>query len=95
MAKNKVKLITWMDRFCEAMAIFTLGIRPPEKLVTSYFDQDTDPTSPSLQDWVGVHCTTLKWAQNIVIIDACVVLANTPCEGEPCTIDYKDFYGNE
>lgn len=68
----------YLERFSEAIALLCGGERPPEKVITDWFDENQD--SFELQEFCIAH-SPLVWAQGIVIIDAAIALADEPAEG--------------
>ena len=69
---------TWIDRFTDALEVLC-GTRPPRNIVRSWLNSDCE----ALQDWVGMRGRPiLSHTMNIAIIEAAMILADQPVEGE-------------
>lgn len=77
--KTKYQSTTWMQRFREALTLLT-GVEPPLNYCEMWVAGVQEKCRP-LQNWVGMQKGTPYWAQNIVIIDAATVIADSPVEG--------------
>lgn len=68
----------WITRFTDALEILC-GTRPPHDIVYRWLNTDCE----KLQDWVGMRAhPLLQHTMNIAIIEAAMLLADQPIEGE-------------
>lgn len=67
---------THLQRFGDAMEALC-DSRPPDDLLTDWLNHSSD----DLQQFACIH-TKLSWAQGIVVIEAALLLAGSPVEGE-------------
>jgi hypothetical protein len=69
----------WIKRFMDALEVLC-GTRPPRDIVRSWLNSDC----VALQDWVGIRGrpVLLSHTQNIAIIEAAMLMADQPVEGE-------------
>jgi hypothetical protein len=72
---------TWMERFRDALTIMC-GTEPPLKFCEMWVNHEQENNADPLQNWVGMQKATPSWAQCIVTIDAAMVWADTPVEGD-------------
>jgi hypothetical protein len=72
-------MMTWNQRFAQALAVLCGGNEPPQDALEDWLDQAKD--SFALQEWAVEHAV-LSWAQGIAVIDAASILADQPVEGE-------------
>jgi len=84
-------MITWTERFVEAVSMMT-GARPPQEYVQEWIDGVERNSVSRLQAWVACQEGCLWWAQGIEVLDAAAMLANSPIEGEPERIDYEQTH---
>jgi hypothetical protein len=69
---------TYLERLGDALELLCVGNRPNDELIIRYLDNNFD--GYELQEFCITHCP-LVWSQGIVVIDAAMVLANSPGEG--------------
>ncbi len=68
----------WLKRFMDALEVLC-GTRPPRGIVLSWLNSDC----VALQDWIGIRGRPiLQHTKNIAIIEAAMLLADQPVEGE-------------
>ena len=69
----------WITRFMDALEVLA-GARPPREIVHSWLNSDCE----KLQDWVGMRGRPMlaRHTMNIAIIEAAMLLADQPIEGE-------------
>lgn len=83
MAETPTWSTTAFGRFVDALAVL-VGNEPPPAYVGEWLAGREVNGAWRLQDWVAQHLPArLGWAQAIVVIDAALILAQTPEEGEP------------
>lgn len=69
----------WITRFMDALEVLA-GARPPREIVHSWLNSDCE----KLQDCVGMRGRSMlaRHTMNIAIIEAAMLLADQPIEGE-------------
>lgn len=78
---NYCQKTTWMERFVDALTLMC-GAEPPLEYCQEWIDNVEVDHAHRLQNWVGMQESTPFWVQNIGLIDAAQVMADTPTEGE-------------
>lgn len=76
---------TFLQRFGDAIELLCAGQRPPDEMISGWFDPDTDDLR--LQSFCAEHGPA--WAQGIGVADAAQLLADQPTEG----VDHEVYEG--
>lgn len=69
---------TYLQRFGDALTLLCAGHRPPEPMLVDWLNIKGDGSL--LQGFVGEHAPS--WAQAVGVIDAALVMADNPTEGQ-------------